>query len=81
MKKKKILIGLLLILALMVALLAMLFPGVVQCFIAGGHWTRLPDSCVDLCNPQKGCAEVLTFGCDCGPDKCWNGIFCEANKS
>lgn len=52
-----------------------------RCQDAGGEWTTFPNSCVDFCESQRdegvACAQVLTEGCECGPDSCWNGITCE----
>lgn len=49
------------------------------CSKSGGEWKTMSDSCVDKCDTQL-CAEVLTSGCDCGSDKCWNGNDCVLNK-
>ncbi len=52
------------------------------CAAAGGEWKELPNSCVDNCNyrrnPDINCAMVLTSGCDCGMDQCWDGQDCQA---
>jgi hypothetical protein len=50
------------------------------CIQEVGAWSQMPDACVDSCKSQREnlmCAQVLTFGCDCGPGKCWNGESCE----
>lgn len=54
-----------------------------SCEASSGEWRLLPDSCGDSCekqrNPRLGCAESEGFGCDCGPDQCWDGVTCEPN--
>ena len=57
---------------------------VALCKLAGGVYRRFPTTCADTCEfVRKGlavfCGEVMTDSCDCGPDKCWNGTFCELN--
>lgn len=52
------------------------------CQEAGGTWREFPNACVDSCGSARNseaiaCAQVLTDGCDCGEDKCWNGRGCE----
>lgn len=54
------------------------------CESAGGVYKTFPTTCADSCEfARKGydifCGEALTDSCDCGPDRCWNGIFCELN--
>jgi len=54
------------------------------CEAAGGEWKEFGDGCVDNCDyvrnsDSTGCITVLTYGCDCGEDKCWNGNSCEDN--
>jgi hypothetical protein len=53
------------------------------CTSSGGTWKTLPDSCVDSCTRYQFdapmCLTVLTDGCDCGPDRCWDGTTCTAN--
>jgi len=55
------------------------------CESAGGTYKTFPTNCVDSCEfTRKGnkimrCGEAMTDGCDCGPDKCWNGVSCEPN--
>jgi len=51
---------------------------------AGGEWKEFSNGCVDSCdlarNPEIiSCTQALTNGCDCGPDRCWNGESCEDN--
>ncbi|MBI2129114.1 hypothetical protein HYU07_02650 [Candidatus Woesearchaeota archaeon] len=55
-----------------------------ECARAGGEWKALPDGCVDSCFKARSkepvfCTAVLTDGCDCGADRCWNGKTCEVN--
>lgn len=50
------------------------------CDAAGGVWKEMPNACVDSCRSQREglmCAQVLTYGCDCGEGMCWNGESCE----
>lgn len=51
-----------------------------ECANAGGEWRELPNSCVDSCDYRRGnvemCAQVITEGCDCGENRCWNGTTC-----
>lgn len=53
------------------------------CLQAGGTWrTDFPNSCVDYCfepGAQPVCAQVISSGCDCGPQKCWSGTTCIDN--
>lgn len=57
------------------------------CQSAGGIYKTFPTTCADSCEfvrkVKKGlnvfCGEAMTDSCDCGPDKCWNGISCEPN--
>lgn len=54
-----------------------------KCAVAEGVWREFGNGCVDSCsvvrNPESGCTQTLTFGCDCGKDRCWNGETCEDN--
>ncbi|RLE39184.1 hypothetical protein DRJ17_01520 [Candidatus Woesearchaeota archaeon] len=47
-----------------------------ECKIKGGTWREFSNACVDSCelvtDPNLLCAQVITPGCDCGPDKCWD---------
>lgn len=53
------------------------------CAASGGTWELFPDSCADSCeivnNPNPVCLQVITASCDCGPDKCWDGLTCINN--
>lgn len=55
-----------------------------ECARASGEWKIFPDGCADSCFKARSkepvfCTAVLTDGCDCGADRCWNGKTCEAN--
>ena len=55
-----------------------------KCEASGGTIKQFGDGCADSCDlaRNKGnmaCPTVLTTSCDCGSDKCWNGISCELN--
>lgn len=52
------------------------------CIGVGGSWSYFPNTCVDSCDKARSkepvlCGQAFTWGCDCGPDKCWNGETCE----
>ncbi|MFH1510885.1 MAG: hypothetical protein ABIF10_04275 [Candidatus Woesearchaeota archaeon] len=54
------------------------------CSPSGGVWRQFTDGCVDSCyleehQDHRACTLALTYGCDCGPEKCWNGERCVAN--
>ena len=55
------------------------------CKSSGGIWTTFPNGCADTCASQTGenmmCTQVLTPGCDCGANKCWDGKSCVGNGS
>ena len=56
----------------------------VECLRVSGEWIEFNNGCVDSCdyrrNPEEiSCIQVLTSGCECGKDKCWNGKTCEDN--
>ena len=54
-----------------------------KCVKSGGEWTTLLTTCVDWCSFIRGetpvCGQAFTWGCDCGPDECWDGESCELN--
>jgi len=55
-----------------------------ECESVDGTWTEFSNGCVDSCdlarNPETIlCTQALTDGCECGPDRCWNGESCEDN--
>ena len=55
-----------------------------ECLRVNGKWIEFSNGCVDSCdyrrNPKDiSCIQVLTSGCECGKDKCWNGETCENN--
>lgn len=58
-------------------------PGQSACSASGGTWETFPNSCVDSCekaaDPGLMCLTVLTDGCNCGPDRCWDGDTCVNN--
>lgn len=53
------------------------------CEAHGAKYMGFSNSCMDSCESQRNssvsCPGVLTTGCDCGPDMCWNGLKCEMN--
>ncbi|NCO97065.1 MAG: hypothetical protein COY38_03035 [Candidatus Aenigmarchaeota archaeon CG_4_10_14_0_8_um_filter_37_24] len=55
-----------------------------MCKEGGGEWKQFGSGCHDECwivrskEPVK-CTMALSYGCDCGDDKCWNGRSCEDN--
>ena len=55
-----------------------------DCYLGGGKWEMLGSSCLDECPNDwplmHTCALTFTYGCDCGPEKCWNGKKCIPNK-
>jgi len=59
------------------------FPPEERCVQSGGKWTEFPNACADTCEFVRGevdiCAQVITESCDCGPNRCWNGMSCELN--
>ena len=52
---------------------------IVLCASAGGEWRQFPNSCADACGvtDETICASVITDGCDCGENKCWDGEKCQ----
>lgn len=50
------------------------------CENAKGVWRQFGNSCVDECHPKLDnfsvCAQAITYGCDCGKGRCWNGEIC-----
>lgn len=47
-----------------------------------GSWREFPNGCADSCeyarNPESTlCTQVITSGCNCDPNSCWNGQSCE----
>lgn len=58
-----------------------------RCNKSGGTWYYFGDGCVDSCEKARAsepitCTAALTWGCECGPDKCWNSTTnkCEPNE-
>ncbi|MGY4884354.1 MAG: hypothetical protein ACP5NZ_02120 [Nanobdellota archaeon] len=55
------------------------------CINAGGIWKVFSNGCADSCELVRNmrnvaCTQVITEGCECGPDKCWTGTRCELNN-
>jgi hypothetical protein len=55
-----------------------------ECERVEGEWRTFSNGCADSCALARTpetilCAAVLTDGCDCGVNKCWNGKTCEDN--
>ena len=51
----------------------------IQCEQGGGTWREYPTTCHDECvdpDERVPCGEANTYGCDCGPNKCWNLTQC-----
>ena len=44
------------------------------CMASEGVWRWMPDPCTGKCNFDSGqaCISVLTMGCDCGLDRCFD---------
>lgn len=78
-------------LSLVILVFVMLYGRLLRplhCSIGGGNWERLGSTCVDRCYkntstntngkwlPTKICGLMSTDGCNCGENKCWNGIMC-----
>jgi hypothetical protein len=52
------------------------------CESKGATYKGFTNGCMDSCEYARNpgaCTTVLTSGCDCGPEKCWNGFECENN--
>ncbi|MFH0818098.1 MAG: hypothetical protein V1909_05720 [Candidatus Micrarchaeota archaeon] len=53
------------------------------CESKGATYISFTNFCRDSCEKARdsslACGEALAMGCDCGPDKCWNGFECEPN--
>jgi len=56
-------------------------PSALECENGGGAWETFSNTCVDSCTTvdpsERVCGAAQSSGCDCGPDKCWNGTTCE----
>ncbi|MBD3388818.1 MAG: hypothetical protein GF416_07100 [Candidatus Altiarchaeales archaeon] len=54
-----------------------------ECIEAGGAWVQFPNACADSCAYERNegimCAQVITDGCECGENMCWNGYTCTPN--
>ncbi len=54
-----------------------------KCWAAKATWALLPTTCEDLCRDEDDetiCKYDFTWGCDCGPNKCWNGSTCQVEE-
>ncbi|PIS08789.1 hypothetical protein COT75_04885 [Candidatus Beckwithbacteria bacterium CG10_big_fil_rev_8_21_14_0_10_34_10] len=53
------------------------------CIAEGGTWRMMSNSCLDSCyyaaDPSQNCSSAMTYGCDCGSSKCWDGSTCVDN--
>ncbi len=56
------------------------------CESGGAEYAGFNTGCHDECVYERWsleepfiCTQALSSGCDCGQDKCWNGIECESN--
>src|SRR3989344_4343150 len=59
------------------------WPDNYKCWKGGGSWDSFPTGCHDECyylNHDRVCTEAFSAGCECGPDKCWNGNKCISNS-
>ena len=81
--KKTYGIFLILIFVLILILVSSCSKEKLNCTNSGGKWTGFSNNCVDSCDYVRGyvqvCGQILTQGCDCGSDMCWNGNSCEKN--
>jgi hypothetical protein len=55
-----------------------------ECGRISGLWKEFGNGCVDSCFKERStglveCTDAMIMGCDCGPDRCWNGETCELN--
>ena len=55
-----------------------------ECARVDGRWITFGNTCVDSCSKARSpepvmCGQAFTDGCDCGPERCWNGKTCENN--
>ena len=50
------------------------------CETENGSWRQFGNACADSCKAKFDkfsiCAQSLTYACDCGDNKCWNGKYC-----
>jgi hypothetical protein len=53
-----------------------------NCENSGGTWRFFSNNCVDSCDVRghTTCGAAISYSCDCGIDKCWNGKFCIFNN-
>ncbi|MBI3033613.1 hypothetical protein HYY72_00440 [Candidatus Woesearchaeota archaeon] len=55
-----------------------------ECERVKGTWEMFSNGCVDSCYKARSaspviCTQALTYGCDCGPGRCWNDSSCVPN--
>ncbi len=67
------------IILLLIIILVLIHPVFIliknpHCFFSGGTWIYFSNTCVDNCGLPENpiCGQAFTWGCDCGPLKCWN---------
>lgn len=50
-----------------------------------GVWRQFGNGCTDDCRSKFDeftiCTQALSYGCDCGKNRCWNGETCVTQKS
>lgn len=50
------------------------------CLEQEGNWRKFSNGCVDSCNSNFDefaiCTQAITYGCDCGPSRCWQNNKC-----
>lgn len=79
-----------LIIFVILILLILIGPQIIfpQCVLGGGLWKGFSNGCADSCPTQEQliedngirvCTAMLSAGCDCGPNKCWDGNKCVPN--
>ena len=54
-----------------------------SCTSSGGSWQIFNSGCADTCLSQSGpplCDDIKTESCDCGSDRCWDGVSCILNS-
>ncbi len=55
------------------------------CLEQQGNWRKFANGCVDSCdsnfNEFAVCVQAITYGCDCGPSRCWQDNKCIDKES
>jgi len=50
------------------------------CIESGGEWKKFSTECADTCLYHMGkktdCTSIEIYSCDCGPDRCLDGLYC-----